>query len=107
MKVLVACHCKKPIFDMSPELKVITNRFDDVELYYIDYDKDCPIEDEYQFKDWTLIPSDLKFDIVWMENCPIWNSAYLANNAKHIFYGAHNVLNPSGNNNWALNYNDS
>lgn len=102
MKVLVACHCKKPIYDeeddyfMSPELEVITNRFDDVELYYIDYDEGCPIEDEFQFKEWTSIPSDLKFDIVWMENCPIWNSAYLANNAKQILNGAHTVLNPSG-----------
>ena len=102
MKVLIACHCKKPVYDedegfyFSPELEVISNTSEVVELYYIDYDEQCYIEDEYQFKDWASIPSDLKFDIVWMEYCPIWGSPYHKNNANQIFDGAYNVLNSSG-----------
>lgn len=102
MKVLITCHCKKPIYDedegfyFSPELVVLSKTSEVVELYYIDYDERCYIEDEYQFKQWASIPSDLKFDIVWMENCPIWGSLFHRNNAKQIFGGAHNVLNASG-----------
>ena len=104
MRILVACHCKKPIYEeennyTSPELKLISNKNNintsSTELYYIDHDDRCAKSDDIpiQFKDWGSIPKDY-FDYVWLENCPLWRKDIPI--AKSIFESAYDVLKNAG-----------
>jgi hypothetical protein len=97
MKVLVACHCKKPFksVDIINGVKWINNNMSntvyfidnknktvnppDVELNYIDKHLQCP---EYgtpnQYNEWDSIIE--KFDLIWLEHCPMYGTFEKFNN---------------------------
>jgi hypothetical protein len=94
MKVLVACHCEKPVIMSyknedtgedeisiySDKLAFIKNPFGkntiinppDIELYYVEVSDYCKsYNSKYQYKGWEDIPKN-SFDIIWYQFCPLY-----------------------------------
>lgn len=109
MRLLVACHCKSPVYHKdgyiisSPPLTFQSSTIspESVEISYIDKQPKCSEYGKpFQYADWTEIP-DNYFDYIWFEACPVFGDRFTGkiiiedalkklNMEGKIFIGLHN-----------------